>query len=181
MKNFSVQAPVESEVSLRRIEAAVLPGCSGIGDVYGPACGAGSGADGVERASAGGDEGGGDALVAQEADDAVDGEAFADAAGVEFHRLMVGEGDGAGLGVERDVVPADFVAQRVEFGLRRDAAVMEEEAPGAKERPDGDVECTVGDAAPVEGAVEEAEGFGVGDDGAEPASRLMRESSLEGR
>ena len=42
---------------------------------------------------------------------------------------------------------------------------MEEESPGAKEWADGDVECDVGDAAPVEGAFEEAEGFGIGDDG----------------
>ena len=49
-------------------------------------------------------------------DDAVDGEAFADTAGVELHCLMVGEGDGAGFAVERDVLPADFVADCVEFG-----------------------------------------------------------------
>jgi len=42
---------------------------------------------------------------------------------------------------------------------------MKEEAPGTKERADGDVEGAVGDAAPVEGALEEAEGFGIGDDG----------------
>jgi hypothetical protein len=40
---------------------------------------------------------------------------------------------------------------------------MEEEAPYAKEGADGDVECSVGDAAPVEGSFEEAEGFGIGD------------------
>src|ERR1700722_17767454 len=78
---------------------------------------------------------------------------------------MVGEGDGAGFGVECDVLPADFVAQGVEFGLGGDAALMEEESPGSEKWADGDVECAVGDAAPVEGALEEAEGFGVGDDG----------------
>src|SRR5882724_11965156 len=122
---------------------------SGVGNVYGPTCGAGDSSDGVESASARRDEGGGDALVAKKFGDAVDGEAFADAAGVELHRLMVGERDGAGFGVESDISPADFVAHGVEFGLRRDASVMEEEAPGAKERPDGDIECAIGDAAPV--------------------------------
>ena len=110
-------------------------------------------------------EGRGDALVAKKSGDAVDGEAFTDAAGVELHRLMVGEGDGAGLWVESDIFPADSVAQCVELGRRRDASLMEEEAPGAEERADGDVECAVGDAAPVDGTVEEAEGFRVGDDG----------------
>ena len=78
---------------------------------------------------------------------------------------MVGEGDGSGLWVESDIFPADFVAQCVELGLRRDVSVMEEEAPDAKEGADGDVECAVGDAAPVDGPLEEAEGFGIGDDG----------------
>src|ERR1700738_2932435 len=78
---------------------------------------------------------------------------------------MVGEGDGAGVWVESDIFPADFVAHGVEFGLRRDAALMKEEAPGAEEGADGDIECSVGDAAPVDGALEEAEGFGIGDDG----------------
>ncbi len=165
MKNFSVQAPVESEVSLSWMVAAILPGWRGSGMSTGQPAVPGTAADCVEGASAGGDEGRGDALVAKEFGDAVDGEAFADAAGVEFHRLMVGEGDGAGFGVESDIFPADFVAQGVELGLRRDASLMEEEAPGAKEWADGDVECAVGDAAPVEGALEETEGFGIGDDG----------------
>ena len=137
----------------------------GVGNVYGPACGAGDNSDCVKGASAGRDEGRGDALLAKKFRDAVYGEAFADAAGVEFHRLMVGEGDGSGLRIESDILPADFVAHGVEFGLRRDAALMEEEAPGAQERADGDVECAVGEAAPVDGSLEEMEGFGVGDDG----------------
>src|SRR6184192_1061113 len=78
---------------------------------------------------------------------------------------MVGEGDGAGLRVKSDIFPTDFVAHSVEFGLRGDASVMEEEAPGAKERANGDVECAVGDAAPVDGSLEKTEGFGIGYDG----------------
>src|SRR5260370_13655622 len=70
-------------------------GIARIGNIYGPACGSGNSSDGVESASAGRDEGGGDALVAKKFRNAVDGEALADAAGVELHRLMVGEGDGA--------------------------------------------------------------------------------------
>jgi len=140
-------------------------GLPGIRNVYGPACSARDSADGVESASASRYEGGGDAPVAKKFRDAVDGEAFADTAGVEFHRLMIGEGDGSGLWVESDIFPADFIAHGVELGLRRDAPLMEEEAPGAKKRADGDIECAVGDAAPIEGSFEEAEAFGIRDDG----------------
>src|ERR1700678_3262546 len=76
---------------------------------------------------------------------------------------MIGEGDSAGFGVEGDVTPADFVAEPVEFGLGGDAPLMEEEAPCAKERAYGDVKCAVGFSTPVEGAVEEAKGLGIGD------------------
>ena len=41
---------------------------------------------------------------------------------------------------------------------------MEEEAPGTKERADRDIECSVRDPAPIEGSIEETEGFRVGDD-----------------
>jgi hypothetical protein len=57
-------------------------GAPGIGNVYGPACGPWESSDGVEGASASRDEGRRDALAAKKLCDAVDGEAFADAAGV---------------------------------------------------------------------------------------------------
>src|ERR1700729_3216838 len=63
------------------------------------------------------------------------------------------------------MLPADSVAHGLEFGLRGNAAAMEKEAPGAKERADSNVECAIGDATPVEGPLEEVEGFGVGDEG----------------
>ncbi len=56
---------------------------------------------------------------------------------------MIAEADGAGGGVELELLPADVGTKRDEFGRGRDAAGMEEEAPGAEERADGDVKRTV--------------------------------------
>jgi hypothetical protein len=103
-------------------------------------------------------------VLPQQGGDAIDSEALANAAGVEIHGLRRGEGNRSGCCVQEDMPPSNFFAESRKLGVGGDAALVEEESPGAEKRADCNVECTVGLAAPVKGAFEELKGFGVGGD-----------------
>src|SRR5690348_9741397 len=104
-------------------------------------------------------------LLSKQDNDVIDGVAFADAAGVKLNMGMVGKPNGAVCRIENDLLPADLLPQRLKLRLRRNAAMVEEESPGAHQRADGGVEGSAGAAAPIERSAEEGEGFWIGGDG----------------
>ena len=106
----------------------------------------GRGAQAEDRAAAGADQGGGDALPPEQVHGAVHGVSLGDPTQVQLDPGPV-EADGPVFPVQPDVLVADASPQLGQLGAAGHPAGAAEEAPRLHQRTDGDVEGAVGLAA----------------------------------
>ena len=135
-------------------------------------------AEAVDRAAASADQGGRDAALLQERDDAIDGVALGNATEIELDLRNV-EPDGARRRIEDDVPVAD-VALAPASSSPRDPAVAQEEPPRLHQWSHRDVERAVSITAVVDRARDQVEELAVTTTGPPAASRLSCERGLCG-